>query len=78
MKKLIVSVVFVALCGMSLSQLSCIGYAKEDVDVVGQSIQTRELKKYRFNKVPPNKFNGMLLVYYEYIKSGDYYIGWYN
>lgn len=36
------------------------------------------LYAYKFSSIPPKKFNGMNLLYYEYISSGGYYIGWYQ
>lgn len=50
----------------------------EKMTPTNQAIEARALYAYRFPSIPPKKFAGKTLLYYEYISSGKYYIGWYS
>ncbi|EOH94740.1 hypothetical protein [Enterococcus pallens] len=50
----------------------------DDIPVVqNNQISPRAVYTYRFSYVPPQKFNGMTRVYYEYIAKDKVYIGYY-
>mgnify|MGYP001083664832 CR=1 FL=1 len=52
--------------------------SSNDVDTVPTNqISPRGVYTYRFSYVPPQKFNGMTRVYYEYIAKDKVYIGYY-
>lgn len=47
------------------------------ITVQKNSISPRVVYTYRFSYVPPQKFNGMTRIYYEYISKDKVYIGYY-
>lgn len=50
----------------------------EEVTQINQSVEGRSFYPYRFPSIPPKQFAGKTLIYYEYISSGKYYVGWYS
>lgn len=43
-----------------------------------EAISPRAVYKYRFESIPPKKFNGMNRIYYEYDSKFGLYIGYYQ
>lgn len=44
----------------------------------GTVIRPRSVITYKFSTIPPKKFNGMTLLYYEYNSKYKVYIGYYS
>lgn len=78
MKKLVLllslSVVFLS---PSIAQASSQN-SDNSLNVQESSIQPRAFYKYRFDSIPPKKFNGMTRFYYEFDSRNNVYIGYYQ
>ncbi len=75
MKKIII--VFSVFYALGIGATNPVQALEMSNSIESSEIQPRTLVSYKFNNVPPKKFNGKTLVTYEYIESGGYYIGWY-
>lgn len=76
MKKL-----FLSMCLMTMFLSPVISQAASqngEVESNTTVIRPRALYAYRFDSVPPKKFNGMTRIYYEYDSKFGVYIGYYQ
>ncbi|WP_303754131.1 hypothetical protein [Enterococcus sp. S86.2] len=71
------TVLFTLACSLMIGPGVLVNNGEEEIQT-NQAIEGTALYSYRFPSIPPKKFAGKTLLYYEYISSGKYYIGWYS